>query len=142
MQSGQHVLENAAFLKHAGALEGPQQAKLDDLMRHEAIQKGRTITNAAAGRLEKAGDDVKGSGLSSTVGSDQANDLACLHGKSHVGNRDQAAEVNGDAIDRKDDVGLLPHVRGAPVSISVASTAEILLRREKRSSIAGMMPRG
>ena len=96
-----HVLEHADALEHAGALEGARQAQRGDLVRLQIVQRGAAIAHLALGRPQKAGDDVEGGGLAGAVRADQADDLALVDDEIHVGDRNQAAEMNRDMLDRQ-----------------------------------------
>src|SRR5471032_1175831 len=96
MQADHHVLEHADALEHAGALKGSRQAQGRDLVRFQIIQRRSAVADLALSRSQEARDYVEGRRLASAVRADQANDLAFVHDKTHVRDRDETAKMNCD----------------------------------------------
>src|SRR5450759_4454845 len=56
------------------------------------------VIHSALARLVDAGDHIEKRGLARAVGSDQAEDLAFVHGQAQLVQRHQAAEAHGQTV--------------------------------------------
>ena len=118
MQPDQQIVVNGIVRKHAGALEGADQAEVGDLVRLQSVERRPAIADGAVGRIQKAGDDVEGRGLAGAVGPDQADDLALADRKIHVRERNEPPEMHGDLLDLQCRCGSRHH------ACSLASRSE------------------
>jgi hypothetical protein len=145
VQPDQHILEDGVVLKHAGALEGAHEAQARHFMRLEAVEGNAFKAHLSPRWAQEAGDHVEGRGLTGAVRADEPEHLAFVDIECHVGDGDEAAEMNGHMLDGENR--LAPggaHAR-LPLAVSAVPSASggmFGVAGAIRRSTAGTMPCG
>ena len=112
-------------------------------MRLLALEVHPAIFHRALGGREEAGHDVERRRLAGAIGPDQADDFALRDMEVHIGNRDQAAEMNGDVFDAENCIS--HHACSSTARSETAMDARLVPPARARPSFEasdGTMPRG
>ena len=102
VHADENVVDHGFVLEHRQILERARDAEPRQPVGRKARDLPVLERDPACGRLEDPGDQVEHRGLAGAVRADQAEDLAAVDRKAHVGDGAQAAEPFRDALDAQD----------------------------------------
>ena len=98
----QQVGQHGRILEQLDVLEGAGDAELGDLVRRHLGDVAALEEQLARGRVVEPRDQVEDRGLAGAVGADDGEDLALFDAEAHAVDRLEAAELQGDAVDREE----------------------------------------
>ena len=94
-----HVLERREIVEEPDVLEGARDPHACDAIRRRVLQLRTLEAETALLLAIDAGEDVEEGGLARAVGADEPVDLALADRERNLGERGEAAEALGDALD-------------------------------------------